>query len=283
MRFKNKIVYGILGVLGFIPIFMLVIIQSIFALEAAYDSKLVIDAEETTIAAIIMYDAYNNQITDFPNYEDGKPILISIIEATDEYVLLDLHGGKANNTRIEISGMQFELEDGTKTKLVSGVVYIVYKNVDMTQNTWLTDFIEDTNQLYNTYYKQPQGTVSFVWVKIITASIGTLIGLGLVLLVVLRKSTKELVKRYWRISVLVAFINATMILGFISWLITDIFQVFAAATVGWMIFLGAEKLAKIKGYIETASITGELPSELPATAKVEIEAQISNILAKYRK
>ena len=52
------------------------------------------------------------------------------------------------------------------------------------------------------------------------------------MLVILRKSTKALVKRYWRIAVLVALIEGTLILGLITWIVADIFQVFAAATVG---------------------------------------------------
>ena len=58
------------------------------------------------------------------------------------------------------------------------------------KDAWTRDFIEDLNDEYNLHYKQEQGTISFVWVKIITASLGTLIGIVTVGLVILRKSTK---------------------------------------------------------------------------------------------
>ena len=289
---KSKIVYGIAGLLAFLPLSILVVIQSIFALEASYDTTLTVDANQMQIVDIIVYDAYNHNISNVieETDADGKPILWSIIEATDKYIIIDFHGGKINDARVDISAIQFELEDNTVTELLHGIVYLKFKNVAMSptspnwaRDAWLRDFIEDLNELYVLYYEQPQGTISFVWVKIITASIGTLLGIVTVVLVILRKSTKALVKRYWRIAVLVALIEGTIILGLITWIVADIFQVFAAATIGWVLFLGTEKLARIKGYLETATTTGELPEVLPLEVRADIQASVDSILAKYRK
>jgi hypothetical protein len=285
MKVRDKIVYGIAGLIGFLPLSILVVVQSIFALEGAYDSKLLIDANEITVVDIIIYDSYNNDISYLLDASDeaGKPILVSIIEASTKHTILDLHGGKINGTQINISAIQFELADNTKTELLTGIVYLQYKNVDMTIDSWLTDFIEDTNILYKTYYDQPSGTIPYIWVKIITASLGTLLGIATVGFIILRKSTKALVKRYWRIAVLVALVEGTIILGLIAWIVTDMFQVFAAATIGWMLFLGTEKLAKIKGYLDTATTTGELPEALPELALATVQADIQAVLSKYRK
>ncbi len=288
MNLKSKIVYGIAGALAFLPLSVLIVMQSIFALEASYDSKLVIDANKMQIVDIILYDEYNNNISQFTNYTDtdGKPILFSIIEATDKYILIDFHGGKINNKDITVYSVQFELEDNTVTELLRGIVYLQFKNVAMTspnlnweRDAWARDFIEDFNELYVEFYEQPAGTISYLWVKIITASIGTILGLVTVLLVILRKSTKALVKRYWRIAVLVALAEGTLILGLIAWIVTDIFQVFAAATVGWIIFLGSEKFSMWKGYLDTPQVNTVLDAEI----KASLETDVAAILAKYRK
>ena len=292
MKIKNKIVYGIVGALSFLPLSILVILQSIFALEASYDSMLVIDASKIQIVDIIVYNEYNTNISHLIEVKDtsGKPILFSIIEATDKYIIIDFHGAKVNNNTVTISGVQFELEDNTVTELLHGIVYLRFKNVAMTpdnpnwaRDAWARDFIEDFNDLYVEFYEQPAGTISYIWVKIITASIGTLIGLVTVLFVILRKSTKALVKRYWRIAVLVALIEGTLILGFITWIVADIFQVFAAATAGWIVFLGAEKIAIIKGFLETTPSTQTIPNELSAPEVANLEAAVDTLLAKYRK
>ena len=292
MKSRNKIVYGIAGLLAFLPLSMLVVLQSIFALEASYDTKLVIDADEMTIVSAMVYDSYGNDVTEqFEAVdEDNKPVLWSIIEATDNYMILDLHGGDLDDQRVDLLGIQFTLADNTKTEILQGIVYLQFKHVtivradpDYNRDAWIRDFIEDINLLYTEFYEQPAGTISYIWVKIITASIGTILGIISVGLVILRKSTKALVKRYWRIAVLVALIEGTIILGLITWIVTDIFQVFAAATAGWIMFLGTEKLAKIKGYLDTASTTGELPDVLPAEAQADIQASIEAILGKYRK
>jgi len=282
MNIRSKIVYGIAGLLAFIPLFILVIVQSIFALEASYDSTLIIDGSKVEIVDIIAYNMYNEDITDLleANDKDGKPIVFSIIEATDKYILFDFHGGKVDSKQVQVLGIQFVLADGSKTELLQGVVYLRFRNVNV--DSWLGDFIEDTLVIYNNHYKQPAGTVSFVWVKIIAASVGTIIGLATVLFVILRKSTKALVKRYWRTAVLVSLIQGTIILGLITWIVADIFQVFAAATVGWTIFLITEKVAINKGYL--VSSTGvQLAEDLPPEALVDMQASIDNILAKYRK
>lgn len=292
MKIRNKIVYGISGLLAFLPLSILVIFQSIFALEASYDSKLVINSNEITIVDIVAYDAYNEIITDDLEAvdEDGKFTLWSIIEATDEYLLLDFHGGKLAGTKVEISGVQFILDGGLKSELLNGVVYLQFKNIGMTsdhpnwvKDAWTRDFIEDLNDEYNLHYKQEQGTISFVWVKIITASLGTLIGIVTVGLVILRKSTKALVKRYWRVAVLVALIEGTIVLGFITWIVADIFQVFIAATIGWVLFIGSEELAKIKGYLDAPASSDPIATDLPAAEIANLEASIDKVLAKYRK
>lgn len=293
MNVKNKIVYGIAGLLAFLPLSILVIIQSIFALEASYDSKLVIDADEFNVADIIVYDAYNNDITDLLNATDietNKPILFSIIEATNGYAIIDFHGGEIADQEINISGIQFVANDSIKSELLRGIVYLQFKNVAMdatdlnyARDAWIRDFIEDIVILYEVHYEQPVGTIPYIWFKIIMASVGTVIGLATVLLIVLRKSTKALVKRYWRISVLVALIEGTIILGLITWIIADIFQVFAAATVGWLIFLGVEKFAKIKGYIEVIVTTDPPVETLPPSTLAAVQANVESILLKYKK
>lgn len=293
MNVKNKIVYGIAGLLAFLPLSILVIIQSIFALEASYDSKLVIDADEFNVANIIVYDAYNNDITDLADsidLETRKPILFSIIEATNGYLIIDFHGGEIADQEVNISGIQFIASDSTKSELLRGIVYLQFKNVAMdsedlnySRDAWLRDFIEDMVVLYEVHYEQPVGTIPYIWFKIIMASVGTVIGLATVLLIVLRKSTKALVKRYWRISVLVALIEGTIILGLITWIIADIFQVFAAATVGWLIFLGVEKFAKIKGYLEVIVSTDPPVETLQPNTLAAIQANVESILLNYKK
>ena len=292
MKLRDKIVYGIAGLLAFLPLSALVIIQSVFALEGSYDSKLVIDADKITVGEVIVYDSYNTNITHLVDYEDeeGKPVLYSIIEATGQYVIIDFHGGEIADEEVNVSGLQFKMADGSSTELLRGIVYLQFKNVamfeedvDWNRDIWLRDFINDLNELYKVYYEQPQGTIPYIWLKIITASIGTIIGLLTVMLVILRKSTKALVKRYWRIAVLVALIEGTLILGLITWIVADIFQVFAAATVGWLIFLGAEHIAKIKGYLDSSTVTGELPDSLPDEAILAVQSNVEAILAKYRK
>jgi hypothetical protein len=277
-----------MGLLGFLPLSILIVVQSIFALDATFDTKLVIDADEVTVVDILMYDSYNNIITDSfdAEGEGGKPIMFTIVEATETYLIVDLHGGEVEDEQLEISGFQFVLSDGSKTELTRGIMYLQFKNVAMTSDNpdyyrdfWIRDFIEDMNVTYEVWFEQPAGTVSYVWVKIITASIGTLIGMTTVALVVLRKSTKALVKRYWRVSVLVALIEGTIILGLITWIIADIFQVFAAATVGWLMFLGAEQTAKHFGYIEAPRMAQALDEEVRAN----VEADVNSILDKYRK
>jgi len=286
MKLREKIAYGIAGLLAFLPLSILVVVQSIFALEASYDSKIVIDANEITINGMYEYDLYGNDIDSiFEDIdEDGKLILWSIIEATDKYMILNLHGGKINNKQIDILGIQFWQDNEVKTEIASGIVYIKFKNVAMNEedlnyvrDAWLRDFIEDINVEYKVHYEKPAGTISYMWLKVIAASLGTIIGILTVGLVILRKSTKALVKRYWRVAVLVALIEGTVILGFIAWIVTDIFQVFAAATVGWIIFLGAENIAKIKGYIDTPAMAEPVP-EL-----INIQADIQDIIAKYRR
>ena len=292
MKLRDKIVYGIAGLLAFLPLSALVIIQSVFALEGSYDSKLVIDADKITVGEVIVYDSYNTNITHLVDYkdEDGKPVLYSIIEATGQYVIIDFHGGEIVDEEVKISGLQFRMADGSATELLRGIVYLQFKNVamfeddvDWARDAWLRDFINDLNELYKVYYEQPQGTIPYIWLKIITASIGTILGLLTVMLVILRKSTKALVKRYWRIAVLVALIEGTLILGLITWIVADIFQVFAAATVGWLIFLGAEHIAKVKGYLDNSTVTGELPDSLPNEAILAVQSNVEAILAKYRK
>lgn len=292
MKLRDKIVYGIAGLLAFLPLSALVIIQSVFALEGSYDSKLVIDADKITVGEVIVYDSYNTNITHLVDYkdEDGKPVLYSIIEATGQYVIIDFHGGEIADEEVKISGLQFRMADGSSTELLRGIVYLQFKNVamfeedvDWNRDIWLRDFITNLNELYEVYYEQPQGTIPYIWLKIITASIGTIIGLLTVMLVILRKSTKALVKRYWRIAVLVALIEGTLILGLITWIVADIFQVFAAATVGWLIFLGAEHIAKIKGYLDNSTVTGELSDSLPNEAILAVQSNVEAILAKYRK
>ena len=292
MKLRDKIVYGIAGLLAFLPLSALVIIQSVFALEGSYDSKLVIDADKITVGEVIVYDSYNTNITHLVDYkdEDGKPVLYSIIEATGQYVIIDFHGGEIADEEVKISGLQFKMADGSATELLRGIVYLQFKNVamfeedvDWNRDIWLRDFITNLNELYEVYYEQPQGTIPYIWLKIITASIGTIIGLLTVMLVILRKSTKALVKRYWRIAVLVALIEGTLILGLITWIVADIFQVFAAATVGWLIFLGAEHIAKIKGYLDNSTVTGELSDSLPNEAILAVQSNVEAILAKYRK
>jgi len=292
MKLRDKIVYGIAGLLAFLPLSALVIIQSVFALEGSYDSKLIIDADKITVGEVIVYDSYNTNITHLVDYkdEDGKPVLYSIIEATGQYVIIDFHGGEIANEEVKISGLQFKMADGSATELLRGIVYLQFKNVamfeedvDWNRDIWLRDFINDLNELYKVYYEQPQGTIPYIWLKIITASSGTIIGLLTVMLVILRKSTKALVKRYWRIAVLVALIEGTLILGLITWIVADIFQVFAAATVGWLIFLGAEHIAKIKGYLDNSTVTGELSDSLPNEAILAVQSNVEAILAKYRK
>jgi len=292
MKLRNKMAYLILGLLSFLPIAILVVVQSLFALEASYDSKLTIDADRITVTEIIMYDSYNNVVTDLieVNDVDGKPIVFSIIEATNEYILFDFHGGKIENTLVTISAIQFRLSDNSVTELLNGVVYLRFKNVDMTdsgsnsaRDAWLRDFIEDINVLYKVHFQRQIGTISILWVKIITASVGTLIGLVTVLFVILRKSTKALVKRYWRVAVLVALIEGTIILGFIAWIVTDIFQVFAATTVGWLIFMSGEYIAIRKGYIDSLISTDPASDVLTTTALTAVKADIDTLLAKYRK
>lgn len=292
MKLRDKIVYGIAGLLAFLPLSALVIIQSVFALEGSYDSKLVIDADKITVGEVIVYDSYNTNITHLVDYkdEDGKPVLYSIIEATSQYVIIDFHGGEIADEEVNVSGLQFRMADGSSTELLRGIVYLQFKNVamfeedvDWARDAWLRDFINDLNELYKVYYEQPQGTIPYIWLKIITSSIGTIIGLLTVMLVILRKSTKALVKRYWRIAVLVALIEGTLILGLITWIVADIFQVFAAATVGWLIFLGAEHIAKIKGYLDNSTVTGELSDSLPNEAILAVQSNVEAILAKYRK
>jgi hypothetical protein len=280
MTVRSKLVYALAAVLAFLPLSSLLITQSILAIENSYDSTLLINSEAIEITDIIAYDQYNNNITHLLDEVDaeGKPILFSVLEATDHYLLFDFHGGKIDGVPITISNIQFELANDTATELLHGLVYLRFKNI--MPNSWEQDFVDDINSLYTEYYEQPAGTVSFVWVKIIGASAGTLLGLATVLFVVLRKSTKALVKRYWRISVLVALIQGTLILGLITWVIGDIFHVFAATTIGWAIFLGVEKLAVVKGYLArpTMAPTEELP-----TALTEVRMGIDNLLAKYRK
>jgi len=283
MRVRNKIVYGIAGILAFMPLIFLVIIQSVVALKASYDSTLTIDNSQMNITEIIVYDSYNAVITDLldVNDDNGKPVVFSIIEATDKYLIINLHGGKVEGDKIKISAIQFKLEDGSVTELLSGIVYLKFKNVQ--EYGWLQDFIEDMNTIYALYYEQPAGTISYLWVKIIMASAGTLLGLITVLLVVLRKSTKALVKRYWRIAVLVALAEGTIILGLIAWIATDMFLVFAMATLGWAIFLGTEKLAKVKGYLESPS---EASTQLAITTDpvtLAMQNEVTAILNKYRK
>lgn len=280
MKLKHKLIYGIAGLLGFLPLSLLVIMQSIFALEASYDSKLIIDASMITINEMIVYDKYNDIITHIETRDsDGKPVLYSVIEATEKYAIINYHGTK--NT--PISNIQFITIEGNKTELLNGIVYLKFENVDMTQYSPLQEFIQDTIITYKEYFEKPAGTISYLWVQIIAASLGTIIGLITVLIVVLRKSTKALVKRYWRIAVLVGLIEGTIILGFIAWIATDMFQVFASATLGWMLFLGTEKLAKIKGYLDTASTASLLPDELPLEAIEDVEARFNNLIASYRK
>lgn len=292
MKLRDKIVYGIAGLLAFLPLSALVIIQSVFALEGSYDSKLVIDADKITVGEVIVYDSYNTNITHLVDYKDeeGKPVLYSIIEATGQYVIIDFHGGEIADEEVNISGLQFRMADGSSTELLRGIVYLQFKNVamfeddvDWNRDIWLRDFINDLNELYEVYYEQPQGTIPYIWLKIITASIGTILGLLTVMLVILRKSTKALVKRYWRIAVLVALIEGTLILGLITWIVADIFQVFAAATVGWLVFLGAEHIAKIKGYLDNSTVTGESSDSLPNEAILAVQSNVEAILAKYRK
>jgi hypothetical protein len=291
MKIRSKIAYSISGILGFLPLSVLVILQSIFALEASYDSKLVIDANKITITDVLVYDGYNELITELYTIvdENGQPLLFSIIEATKDYAIINIHGGKVANSDVRISSIQFVLSDGTKTELLHGIVYLQFKNVATTitnpnwvRDTWIREFAESNLNLYKLYYEQPAGTISYIWLKIITASLGTLIGIVTVILIVLRKSTKALVKKYWRISVLVALFEGTLILGLIAWLIVDIFQVFAAATVGWALFLGTEKLAKIKGYLDTNAVSGESPELLPEQVAA-IHSSVEAVLAKYRK
>jgi len=291
MKTKNKIAYGIAGLLAFLPLTILVIFQSIFALEASFDSKLVINADEMTIVDIIVYDNYNNDITELMEVrgEDFAPVIYSIIEATTEYVIIDFHGGEIAEEQIKVSNIQFVMADDTKTELLNGIVYLKFQKVAMeptdvnyARDVWLRDFIEDMRIIYKAHFEEPVGTISYVWVKIITASIGTIIGIATVALVILRKSTKALVKRYWRVAVLVALIEGTIILGLITWIVADIFQVFAAATVGWIMFLGTEKLAIIKGYIETST----LPSSttiLSDAEKLDITANVEAIVAKFKR
>lgn len=287
MKTRNKIVYGISILLSFLPLSILVVLQSIFALKASFDSKLVINADEMNITAIIVYDSYNNDISNIIESidDDGKPIMFSIIEATNKYAIIDFHGGELEDTEINILGIQFVLDNATKTEVQNGVVYLQFKNVvfdradpDYYRDVWIRDFILDIEELYKVHFEQPQGTISYIWLKIITASIGTIIGIVTVALVILRKSTKALVKRYWRIAVLVALVEATILLGLITWIVTDIFQVFAAATAGWVIFLGSEKFAKFKGYLD-------IPAKANADQAIQTEVAftIEQLLAQYRK
>lgn len=287
MKTRNKIVYGISILLSFLPLSILVVLQSIFALKASFDSKLVINANEMNITDIIVYDSYNNDISNIIESidDDGKPIMFSIIEATNKYAIIDFHGGELEDTEINILGIQFVLDNATKTEVQNGVVYLQFKNVvfdradpDYYRDVWIRDFILDIEELYKVHFEQPQGTISYIWLKIITASIGTIIGIVTVALVILRKSTKALVKRYWRIAVLVALVEATILLGLITWIVTDIFQVFAAATAGWVIFLGSEKFAKFKGYLD-------IPAKANADQAIQTEVAltIEQLLAQYRK
>jgi len=288
MKFRSKIVYLIAGLLAFLPLSILIVVQSIFALEASYDSTLIVDANKMHISSVIAYDEYNKDITYLMDRVDneGKPILFSILEATNKYILYDFHGGKIDGKQISISGIQFELRGNTVTKLLNGVVYLQFKNVAFepshaawARDAWARDFIEDANTLYKDHFEKPASTVSFIWVKIITASLGTILGMITVLFVVLRKSTKALIKRYWRIAVLVALAEGTIILGLIAWVVVDIFQVFAAATIGWAIFLGVEKIAMIKGYLD--GFTRNL-NEVPPETLLALRASIDDIVAKYK-
>ncbi len=292
MKIRSKIVYGIAGILAFLPLSFLVILQSVFALKASYDDKLVINADENTIVDIVVYDQYNDDITNYFDAEDpeGKPILFSIIEATNGYAIIEFHGGKLDDELVEILGIQFVFADSTKSEVLSGIVYLQFKNVAMeasnlnwVRDAWLRDFIEDIVVIYKVHFERPAGTIPYIWLKIITASVGTLIGLVTVLFIVLRKSTKALVKRYWRIAVLVALLEGTIILGLITWIVADIFQVFGAATIGWAIFLGAEKIAQIKGYLDSPTATDELTETLPPQAIASVQAKIDDILAKYKR
>lgn len=288
MKTKTKIVYGIAILLSFLPLSVLVVIQSIFALQGSYDTKLTVDADEATIVDIIAYDQYNEDITDLLelNDEDGKAVLFSVIEATKEYMILELHGGKVDNNKVRISGLQFILSNGQKTELVRGIAYLRFKNVGMqsdspnwVRDAWLRDFILDIEVLYETHYEQPAGTISYLWIKIIAASVGTLLGIVTVGLVILRKATKALVRRYWRIAVLVALFEGTIILGVIAWIVSDMWQVFGAATIGWAIFLGTEKIAMTKGYIDTPA-----PAQMPLSeVSAMVQNDINSILAKYKR
>jgi len=292
MKTKTKLVYGIAGLLGFLPLAILVFVQSLFALDSGYDVKLVIDANETTMINMVAYDNYNALITDlYVRDEDSKPLLFTVIEATNEYAIIDFHGAEVNDVDIGILGIQFITDNNTKSEMLQGIVYLRYKNVitdesdpNYARDAWIREFANTMRILYKAYFEQPVGTIPYLWLKIIGASIGTILGLVTVLLVILRKSTKALVKRYWRIAVLVGLAEGTIILGLITWIVSDMFQVFASATIGWLLFLGFEKFAKSKGYLESSISTNTLPTptavgELPP----EVQLSIDQIVARFKR
>jgi len=288
MRKKSKIVYGLAGMLAFIPLIILIILQSLAALEANYDTKIIIDADNMSFSNVVAYDVYNNDITTLFNTldENGKPILWSIVEVTNDSIILDIHGGKIEGIKTEVSGLQFVSSTNQRSTLGRGIIYIQFKNLasDSSDENYDRDkdwllYIDTLKSMYTTYYEQPTGTVSYAWLKIISVSAGTLIGIFTVSLVILRKSTKALVKRYWRISVLVTLIEGSLILGLINWLVGDIFLVFVAVTIGWSLFIGTEKIAKLKGYLETTPASNESTSELVSA----VTNDMANLLRKYRK
>ncbi len=280
MKLKSKLVYAISVILGIIPVTVLVLIQSILALNAVYDSKLVIDGDEQNVIAIIAYDEYNNIMTNTilnSVDEDGQPILYSIREAGPDFLLIDYHGGKVENEEVNILGIQIILEDGYKSKLLTGVVYLKFENIP--EGTYLADYIANMNTTYTTYFQEKTTMISVIIVKVVAASIGTILGIVTALLIILRKGTKALVKRYWRISIMVGLSEATIILGVISWIATDMFWVLGAITVGVGIFFGLEKLAMAKGYLDKPKVIIETQQAI----SLDLQQEVSNIIAKYRK
>ncbi len=283
MKLKSKIIYGLGGLLGVTPLIILIIIKSVFVLNNAYDSKLTIDAADKQMVNMVVYDNYNNDITQLLELaidENGKPLLFTIQEATSSYMFIDWHGGEYEDEFIKISSIQFIYEDDSVSELLSGVTYLNFKNVEQANQSTLL-FIANAKTLYRQYFEQVEGAISIIVTKVVAASIGTVLGIATALFIILRKSTKALVKRYWRISVLVALIESTMILGFISWIATDMFQVLLAISSGWVLFIGIEKLAMIKGYLETPT-TNEMTTTSPIQFEL-VKTDISNILAKYKK
>lgn len=84
-------------------------------------------------------------------------------------------------------------------------------------------------------------------------SFGTIIGVVWFVLIVLKEKMRENMRKNWKLAVLVSGITITLVLFLLSSLISDVFNVFLYATLGWVNYLIFDKLS-IEKQITTKNV-----------------------------